>query len=144
MDDKDIKDMAEKHLEVPEVPRDRMWERIDAARRDRRGVARPDFTPRRPVWRVARWAAGLAAVLLVGVMIGRTLKEPGTLPAPVVVTGDTEVQGPGLHDPVQVQREVYGLAAADRTLTGSDRIHLTCDGAAALAEAATTMLRRYA
>jgi hypothetical protein len=29
----------------------------------------------------------------------------------------------------------YGLAAADRTLTGSDEIHLTCEGAAALAEA---------
>jgi Ca2+-binding RTX toxin-like protein len=29
----------------------------------------------------------------------------------------------------------YGLAAEDRTLTGSDEIHLTCDGAATLAEA---------
>ena len=29
----------------------------------------------------------------------------------------------------------YGLAATDRTLTGSDAIHLTCDGAAVLAEA---------
>lgn len=29
----------------------------------------------------------------------------------------------------------YGLAAEDRTLTGSDEIHLTCDGAASLAAA---------
>ena len=112
MDDKDIRKMADEHLEVPEVPRDRMWERIDAARRGRRGIVQPDFTPRRPVWRYARLAAGLAAVLLVGVMLGRTLKDPGPLPTPVATSG-SEVQGPGLHDPVQVQREVYGLAAAD-------------------------------
>lgn len=117
MDDKDIKDMAEKHLEVPEVPRERMWERIDAARRERRGIVQPDFTPKRsPVWRYTRLAAGLAAVLLVGVMLGRTLKEPGTMPAPVASNGngnEAEIQGPGLHDPVDVQRDVYGLAASD-------------------------------
>ena len=65
MDDKDIKEMANKHLDTPEVPRDRMWERIDATRSERRGVLQPDFTPeRRPVWRVARLAAGMAAVLV--------------------------------------------------------------------------------
>jgi hypothetical protein len=57
MDDKDIKEMANKHLDTPEVPRDRMWERIDAARSERRGIVAPDFKPKtRPVWRVARLA----------------------------------------------------------------------------------------
>ena len=113
MDDEDIRKMAVEHLEVPEVPRNRRWERIDAARRERRGLVQPDFTPKsRPVWRYARLAAGLAAVLLVGVLIGRTLTGPSGIPTPVAGNG-AEVQGPGLHDPVQVQREVYGLAAAD-------------------------------
>ena len=104
MENKDIKEIANKHLDTPEVPRDRMWERIDAARSERRGIVAPDFKPKaHPVWRVARLAAGMAAVLVVGVLIGRTMQEGSPVPSDVPVpthTAGTEVQGPGLHDPV--------------------------------------------
>jgi len=110
---KDIGEVAREHLDSPEVPRDRMWERIDAARVEHRGVLQPEFTPRpRPAWRYVRLAAGIAAVLLVGVLIGRTIQDPGTIPSGTPVAG-TEVQGPGLHDPAAIEREVYGLAAND-------------------------------
>lgn len=113
MDDREITEMAQKHLETPEVPRDRMWERIDAARQGRRGVLQPDFEPKtRPVWRYSRLAAGIAAVLVVGVLIGRTMRDGGPVPTGVPVAG-TEVQGPGLHDPLAVEREVYRLATSD-------------------------------
>jgi len=55
---KDIGEVAREHLDSPEVPRDRMWERIDAARVEHRGVLQPEFTPRpRPAWRYVRLAA---------------------------------------------------------------------------------------
>ena len=118
MDDKDLRDMAKKHLgDAPETPRDRMWERIDAARRDRRGIVQPDFTPRRPsIWRVTGRGVGIAATLALGMLIGRFLFDGGPADPPVHVADNgngTEVQGPGLHDPVQVQRDVYRLAAND-------------------------------
>jgi hypothetical protein len=121
MDDRDltedIKNMANEHLEVPEVPRDRMWERIDASRRDRRGVVKPDFAPKwRPTWRVTSRGVGIAATLALGMLIGRFLfdSDPTVTPTPLASNGaGTEVQGPGLNDPVQVQRDVYRLAAND-------------------------------
>jgi hypothetical protein len=56
----------------PEVPRDAMWARIDAARRFRRA-------PRSilPAW--SRWGLGIAALLAVGFALGRlTLDQPTT------------------------------------------------------------------
>src|SRR5262245_26264652 len=49
---------------LPHIPREEMWARIEAARRFRRprGAALPAWT---------RWAVGLAAMLAVGIGIGR-------------------------------------------------------------------------
>jgi hypothetical protein len=50
------------------------------------------------------------------VLIGRTMQDGGHVPSGVPVpthTAGTEVQGPGLHDPVAVERDVYRLAATD-------------------------------
>jgi hypothetical protein len=61
---------AEYHL-PPETPREEMWEKISAARREQgkvlplRRATRPAF--RRPF----RWAAGIAAVLALGIGVGR-------------------------------------------------------------------------
>ena len=90
MDDKDISEMARRHNEPPEVPRDRMWARIDAARADRRQVVTADFQPRRsPAFRILRLTAAVAAVLVLGILIGRMTQETGTPPvidsAPVAV-----------------------------------------------------------
>ncbi len=109
--DKDREEMARTHNPPPEVPRDRMWARIDTARSDRRGVLQPDFTPRHgPAFRIMRLAAGIAAVLVVGIFIGRTTQEaeiiPSIEPAPVAIHQDQAI------DP-KIRRDVYALAARD-------------------------------
>jgi hypothetical protein len=81
--------MKNSHNPPPETPRDRMWERIDAARAPRRGkVARPDFQAGRgPAFhRVWGLVAAAAAVLVLGVAIGRWTGSPGGPTAPVAVT----------------------------------------------------------
>jgi hypothetical protein len=113
--DKDREEMARLHNDPPEVPRDRMWERIDAARTARRGVVAPDFTARRgPGFRVLRMTAAVAAVLLIGVFIGRLTENPD--PAPLPSTGpvaenlaDTSAGTPA----PRIQDDVYAMAARD-------------------------------
>jgi hypothetical protein len=108
MDDKELEKMARTHNPPPEVPRDRMWEKIDAARSDRRGVVQPDFTPRRsPAFRILRMAAGVAAILVLGVFIGRmSEQQPAPVPVPVAVH---EVQ----TTDSEIKKDIYRLAARD-------------------------------
>jgi hypothetical protein len=112
MDDKEINEMARQHNRPPEVPRDRMWARIDAERTDRRNVVKPDFTPRHsPAFRILRLTAAVAAVLVVGILIGRMTLETGTPPivdaAPVAVIQEPS---PEIGD---LRRDVYAMAARD-------------------------------
>lgn len=67
----------------PETPREEMWAAIEAERRRRR-VA-PRVVTLRPIW---RWGIGMAAVLLVGIAIGRGIRpKVGSTPAtPIDVT----------------------------------------------------------
>jgi hypothetical protein len=109
--DKDREEMARTHNPPCEVPRDRMWERIDAARSERRGVLQPDFNPRHgPAFRIMRLAAGVAAVLVVGFFIGRMSQRaeiiPAVEPAPVAIHQDQAI------DP-KIRQDVYALAARD-------------------------------
>ena len=108
MDKKDLEEVARTHNSPPEVPRDRMWEKIDAARSGRRGVLQPDFTPRpSPAFRILRLAAGVVAVLVLGVFIGRMMsQQPEPIPVPVAVH-EVESIDPG------VKKEIYRLAARD-------------------------------
>ncbi len=108
MDDKELNKMARSHNPPPEVPRDRMWEKIDAARSDRRGVLEPDFTPRRsPAFRIIRIAAGVAAILVLGVFIGRmSEQQPVPVPVPVAVR-QVETSDP------DIKKDIYRLAARD-------------------------------
>jgi hypothetical protein len=112
MDDKELDKLARSHNQPPEVPRDRMWEKIDAARNGRRGVVQPDFTPRRsPAFRIMRIAAGVAAILVLGVFIGRMTQRqpgptPGSGPVPVAVH---EVEA---IDP-DIKKDIYRLATRD-------------------------------
>lgn len=84
--------MRENHNKPPATPRDRMWERIEAARRERRNVVPlPDRAPRRRPWLPVGFAA--AAVLLLGIAIGRwTIDTPlevaGTPPTPPLTAPD--------------------------------------------------------
>ena len=108
MDDKELNKMARSHNPPPEVPRDRMWEKIEAARNGRRGVVQPDFTPRRsPVFRILRIAAGVAAILVLGVFIRRmTDQQPAPVPVPVAVN-EVETTDP------EIKKDIYRLAARD-------------------------------
>jgi hypothetical protein len=109
--EQDREEMARLHNRPPETPRDHMWERINASRTERRGVLQPDFTPGRgPVFRVLRISAAVAAVLVIGIFIGRMTENPGTVPladiAPVAVI-QTE------PDPPHIKKDVYAMAARD-------------------------------
>ena len=108
MDDKELEKLARSHNQPPEVPRDRMWEKIDAVRSGRRGVVQPDFTPRRsPAFRIMRIAAGVAAILVLGVFIGRmTDQQPAPVPVPVAVN-EVETTDP------EIKKDIYRLAARD-------------------------------
>ena len=113
--DKDREEMARLHNDPPEVPRDRMWERIDAARAARRGVVEPDFTPRHgPAFRVLRMTAAVAAVLLVGIFIGRLSDNPDRvpLPGPGPVTENLSDTTAGDTAP-RIKDDVYAMAARD-------------------------------
>jgi len=110
MDDKELNRMARSHNSPPEVPRDRMWEKINAARSGRRGVLEPDFTPRRsPAFSIIRIAAGVAAILVLGIFIGRmTEQQPGPTPdAGPVAVNEAEAIDPG------IKKDIYRLAARD-------------------------------
>jgi hypothetical protein len=76
--DDQLRDAAKDYNDPPETPRDAMWERIVAERAER-------SKPPRPL-RPLRWAAGIAAVLALGIGLGRlsiNTAPPVTAPAPV-------------------------------------------------------------
>lgn len=64
-----IREAASEYHRPPETPRDEMWARIQAERQDGRAAQRlGTWVVHFPIWRVA---AAIAAVLVVGVAIGR-------------------------------------------------------------------------
>lgn len=109
MDDREfeslVDEMKDRHNRPGEVPRDRMWERIHASRQDRRparGKIAGAISPR--VWRLA---AAAAAVLVLGIAIGR------------MVPRDSGPVGPLVENTVPVPQDkpagdlLYRKAAAD-------------------------------
>lgn len=79
------------HRAPPPVPRERLWERVDATRAPQRRIVRPRF----PL--ALRWTAAAAAVLAAGLLLGRIAAEgPAPLPAgaPVTVAADTAAAAP--------------------------------------------------
>jgi hypothetical protein len=69
-----IKDAAQQYREPPETPRDAIWQRIEAARRNQPAAAKPQVVDIQSRRRLPRWTVGvvaIAAVLLVGIAIGR-------------------------------------------------------------------------
>ncbi len=77
-----LQDVMRELKDVPETPRDAMWTEIQARRAER--------SRRRDGWlRVGRWGVGVAAILALGVGIGRmSTNGGGEPPRPTVASGD--------------------------------------------------------
>jgi hypothetical protein len=84
--DEILVEAARDYNEPPETPRELMWARIDATRRERarrRQQLRILYSP----W--TRWGMGIAAALAIGIGLGRLTTSFGPADAPVVVTPET-------------------------------------------------------
>jgi hypothetical protein len=106
-----LRDSAREYNEPPGTPRDVMWAKIAAAREaertggqadrrtdgtldpsTRRSAAGPTFfrPSARPSVRLFRWAAGIAAILAIGIGLGRlSTRHPSTAATPVEVSAET-------------------------------------------------------
>lgn len=80
-----IQALAEEYHQPPETPKEEIWARIEAARRSQSRVDDPtsDIIPlhRPPLLRTRRvmfWVTGIAAILTVGIGLGRLSVSPAT------------------------------------------------------------------
>ena len=100
LDDR-LRELAGEYNTPPETPREAMWQRIVAQRAEEAEKAKmertekteraPDVLPFRPSrrFRPLLWAAGIAAVLALGIGLGRLTLHPPT-PAPVPISAAPE------------------------------------------------------
>jgi len=72
-----LREAARDYHRPPETPREELWARIEAERRRRR--AAPHVVVLRTAW---RWGLGMAAVLLLGIAIGRWIRPAQQTAAP--------------------------------------------------------------
>jgi len=75
-----LKDVAKSYHSPRPTPREEMWRRIQAARRNKQVI---EIRP----W--MRWALAAAAVLVIGIGIGRWTAHPRAVNAPVVASADS-------------------------------------------------------
>ena len=132
--DEQMRHLAQSYNEPPATPRDAMWTRIESARRGARPIA--IVTPRRTHW--VRTGAGIAAVLVVGIGIGR-LSRGTTTPAPTVVastqtpSGDAAASQPLDRDTGATERAGEGRVPAGtrattaRTVESANPVRATRD-----------------
>ena len=111
--DEIIDTARQEHRIPPAVPKDKLWARIDAAREPHRAasrVVRPTFG------RAVSWCAAVAAVLVLGVALGRWSEqfENGTPESsPIAVAQGRVVNGSAVYDRMAVTM----LDRADALLT---------------------------
>ena len=97
-----LKQAARDYHAPPETPRAEMWGRIDEVRAKRRGER--DLERQSRPWLV--WAAGIAAILVLGIGIGR-LTVPGVEP-----TGGAAIAA-AVEDPAENDNLVFRFAATE-------------------------------
>ena len=88
-----LKQEAQDYNVPPETPRAEMWAGIEAVRAKRRGER--DLERRSRPW--VHWAAGIAALLLMGIGIGR-MTAPGAVVPEVEVAAAALVDEDDLED----------------------------------------------
>jgi hypothetical protein len=129
--------LAEEFNRPPEVPRDRIWAAIQASRANRSAEVlpfRPRTRPAVPRWAV--WVAGVAALITVGIGIGRfTAGTPGGAAAPTnlaVTTATPERQRVALGvatdqylTRVETMLTSFRLSQSDSQFVGLSRELLT-------------------
>ena len=74
-----LREAAQDYHRPPATPREELWARIEAERRRRR--AAPRVVGLGPAW---RWGLGMAAVLLLGIAIGRWIRPAQQTAAPAL------------------------------------------------------------
>jgi hypothetical protein len=104
-----LQNAARDYHRPPETPRDEMWAAIEAERRRRRDA--PRVVVLRPVW---RWGIGMAAILVLGIAIGRRLQFGTTGGTPSSSVSASSRPGDGLA--YQVAAAQY-LTRAEIVLT---------------------------
>lgn len=105
--DDQLRDAAQDYNDPPETPREAIWERIVEARAAKREKTITPITPFRPLrhLRPLSWAAGIAAVLALGIGLGRLSIDSTPPPA-----------GPGpvaTKTPPRVRTAAYQIATTE-------------------------------
>jgi hypothetical protein len=105
-----LRDSSREYNEPPETPREAMWERIVAERTaektEKTEKTPTPVTPLRPLrlLRPLSWAAGIAAVLAIGIGLGRlSIDKPRSVAPPVAAVGGAP----------RVNAAAYNLATTD-------------------------------
>ena len=81
-----LRESARDYNDPPETPREEMWAAIQAKQTEKKSGSILPFLHLRPL----RWAAGIAALLALGIGLGRlTVRRPEPLPVPVNVATET-------------------------------------------------------
>lgn len=117
--------------EPPATPRDLMWQRIQAARAAERvtmapAAPAPDIAPARSRRLMPlAWVTGVAALLALGIGIGRSMEHTPHAAPPAVATAPAPVTAPAPLDtaPVSVAPNATPDAPASRELATVPRIH---------------------
>jgi hypothetical protein len=110
--DDQLREAAHDYNAPPETPRDQMWEKIVAARTARqadrgsdgqmdetiysltdRPVRAPVRPSARPTVRILRWPIGIAALLALGIGLGRMTAPTPDSPAPMTVVTEAAPRG---------------------------------------------------
>ena len=123
-----IRDEARDYNDPPATPRDRMWERIEMARnagriegrKDDRLVVLPERASRRGTLPLFRLGIGIAALLALGIGIGRTMERADSHRMPVVAAAPATSTTQRERCSVSLRHRVrFELCAASRASTSS-------------------------